>query len=265
MKKNSIIKNKSMDVKSFNFNLIMIISCAVIFSLIIFALTPLYVHVASDIVISVTFIPLAVELVLDILDILAFVICYSLIIYSAVTRHSAKTFTLCGIYISACLVRRIATLIMTFITDGVIGGNDILSVVVYFLLEAAQAVIVTAIASGAAKKYHKRAAEMEKAARRVGDSSNYKNLEFTQVYSKNNPLQSSALKVGILLSAVKILTRVIYDISYGAPTSASEVLTMVIYYFSDMLICVVFYALCWLIFSKLYKRDTVLTKEVLQA
>ena len=69
------------------------------------------------------------------------------------------------------------------------------------------------------------------------------------------------MRTGIILSAVKIVSRIIYDLSYGAPDNAKEILTMVIYYFSDVLICVIFYALCWLLFSTLYKRDKSLTAE----
>lgn len=248
--------------KKYNFNLIMALSCAVIFSLITFVLNPIYVSVASDIITSVTIIPSLVELLIDSLDILAFVIAYSLIIYSAATKNASYAIKLCGIYILGCLLRRMATLLMSI---GSISQNDILSVVVYFMLEGIQAVIVTAIATSAAKKFHFTAAQMEKAARQLGDFSNYKDLEFTRVYSRSNPLQSSALKAGIMLSAVKIISRIIYDISYGAPDGASEILTMVIYYFSDILICVIFYTLCWLIFSRLYKTDSTLKEQTQQA
>ena len=238
--------------KEYNFNLFMAVSCAVIFSLIAFVLNPIYVSVASNIVTSVTLLPAFMELLIDSLDIIAFVIAYGLIIYSATTRCSSVAVKLCGIYIIACLVRRIATLIMS---AGSISGEDILSVVVYFLLEGIQAVVVTALAVSAAKSFHVKAAQMEKAARHLGDSSKYRDLEFTCVYSKHNPLQRSALRTGIILSAVKIASRIIYDLSYGAPQDAREILTMVIYYFSDVLICVIFYALCWLLLSTLYKKD----------
>ena len=258
MKRSNIKGSAGGSCKEYNFNLFMAVSCAVIFSLIAFVLNPIYVSVASNIVTSVTLLPAFMELLIDSLDIIAFVIAYGLIIYSATTRCSSVAVKLCGIYIIACLVRRIATLIMSVSS---ISSEDILSVVVYFLLEGIQAIVVTTLAISAAKAFHVKAAQMEKAARHLGDSSKYRDLEFTCVYSKHNPLQLSALRTGIILSAVKIASRIIYDLSYGAPKDAREILTMVIYYFSDVLICVIFYALCWLLFSTLYKRDKRLTAE----
>ena len=69
----------------------------------------------------------------------------------------------------------------------------------------------------------------------------------TKVFDKENPLQVCALLAGALLSLVKIVSRIIYDVSYslfiGPPESLGEILAMVIYYLSDVSIAFVSYAL----------------------
>ena len=241
--------------------LIMTLTCVIIFSLVTFLLTPVYVYVASDIVTSVTVIPDILEILLDLADIAAFAVCYSLIIYSATLRPSSVTYKLCGIYIASSLIRRAASLLITYLYDGYIFSDDIFSVLLYFLLETVQVAAVAMIASSVAKKYYIRSAQIKKAARITGDFLKAENIDFDRVYAYGNPLLNSALKVGIILSAIKIISRVIYDISYGAPSGIAEVLTMTVYYLSDIFVCVIFYALAWLILSKLYANDSSLKDQ----
>ena len=62
-----------------------------------------------------------------------------------------------------------------------------------------------------------------------------------------------------MLSFIKIAMRINHDIKYtkiyGAPDGVGEILTMIVYYTSDILVGVIFYALAWLITSKLLQRS----------
>ncbi len=238
---------------------IMVFSCLVIFSLITFLLTPIYIYIASDIVTGVTILPDAVKIVLNLFEIAAFAIGYSLIIFSSVTYTKAKTLSLCAIYVAACFVRRAASLAVTRIVDGYIVSSDIFSVLLYFILEVIQVFIVYFIAMFVAKKYFLNSTGTKKAAAKNGGLIgiiNDRRFDFIQVYSSSNPLQCSSLRCGIMLAAVKLLTRVAYDIDYGAPQDLSDGLTMAIYYLADVFICIIFYALSWLILSRLVKKQS---------
>ena len=85
-------------------------------------------------------------------------------------------------------------------------------------------------------------------------------LPFTKTLDKNNPLQACAFKLALLVSGIKISTRIISDIYYGFPQSLAEGLVMVAYYLSDMLNGLIFYTLLWLLFNYINKKETALSK-----
>ena len=68
-------------------------------------------------------------------------------------------------------------------------------------------------------------------------------LPAKKIYSKKNALQVSALCAGGILSAVKIVSRIIYDIDYGAPESLIEVCSMVLFYSLDVLVAIISYVI----------------------
>ena len=236
----------------------MIFSCMIIFSLITFLLTPIYTFVASDIVTGVTILPDAIKIILNLLEISAFAFCYSLIIFSTVTFSKKKALSLCIIYISACFIRRAASLLVTLFVDGYIISTDVFSVLLYFILEVVQVFIVFIMARSVAKKHILTSTGIKSSA--VKDGGN-RSFSFTGVYSRSNPFQNCALKAGALIAIIKIFTRIVYDIDYGAPQSLSDGLTMAIYYISDIFICVIFYVLSWLILSGLVKKHQQIIKD----
>ena len=62
-----------------------------------------------------------------------------------------------------------------------------------------------------------------------------------KIQIKNDPLRASALLGAILISFVRVVSRISYDISYGAPTDQADLLWMIAYYSLDILIGVVAY------------------------
>jgi hypothetical protein len=80
-------------------------------------------------------------------------------------------------------------------------------------------------------------------------------LPFEKLYESSNPLQKASLLTGILLASIKVLTRVIYDIGYGAPTSILDLLRMIVYYLSDVLICVIIYLASLLLIMYFDKKN----------
>jgi len=76
---------------------------------------------------------------------------------------------------------------------------------------------------------------------------------FRKIFSRENPLQLCALIVGIILSAEKILFRLLFDLSYGAPESFAEVMIMVVYYASDILIGIIYYCISVLVYHQLLR------------
>ncbi len=236
----------------------MALSCAVLFSVITFIIEPVSVFALSDITVRDTLLPNIIDIIRDLAENAAFAFCYSAIIYAAVKRSTRAAWGLLGIYALGCLLRRACVLLMTYITYSYIDATDILSVCAALLFEYILALAVTLFSVNIGKGYRTRTAQTEKAARIKGDLSLVPRIEFDSVFSKDNPLELCALIAGILLSAVRIAMRIETDIKYtlvyGAP-SIGEILIMIVYYMSDILVCAIFYALSWYILSRLTQKE----------
>ncbi len=242
----------------------MILTTAVLFLLLSLVLAPLYVYTSSNYTTSVTAIPELVEGVIDLADISAFALCYSLIIFASVVCSTKKAAVLSGIYIVACAIRRGLDLLITFLTYNYIEGLDVASVAFSLIMESAQVLLVLLVATRAAKSYNMQRVNLKKAAQHLGSQVKVDALEFNKIYSGTNPMHSTMLVAGIILSVIKIISRIRYDIFYasvyGAPSTASEILIMVFYYLFDIFVCIVFYTVCWLFLSKLCERNKKLTE-----
>ena len=79
---------------------------------------------------------------------------------------------------------------------------------------------------------------------------------FRKFYSKGNPVQRCLLIIGIILASLKVLSRVIFDIDYGAPESFEECLVMAVYYLSDLLIGLIFYLIASFILSRIFQEKS---------
>ena len=56
--------------------------------------------------------------------------------------------------------------------------------------------------------------------------------------------------MGILMGSVHMLTRIIYDIFYGLPTTLADMLWMITYYLSDIVTAFIMYVVALFIFMK---------------
>ncbi len=234
------------------------LGCAAIFAVITFILEPISVFAVSDITVSKTVLPRILDIILDLTETAAFAFCYSVIIFASVTRTRKSGFAFFGIYAAACFVRRASVLGITLLTYNYIDSTDIFTLGAALIFEYILALAVTLVAVSVGMRYRQRQAEVKKAARIAGDSFEFDNFNFTSVFSSHNPLQLCMLIAGIILSFLKLGMRIRSDIKYtsfyGAPSGIGEILIMIVYYLSDIFVCAIFYALSWLIMTRLQKK-----------
>ena len=227
---------------------LMVISCTILYAVYTLAIAPLYSYISSNVVFSSTWLPFAVRLVLEILDIAIFAFAYFAIIYAFFRFTKKKSIARFPIvYLIITLIRRTVTLIVQWIGAGSIGSDDYISIVVWFAIDAVQVGIVLAIVAYERHKFNDFLKTSKTSPRSL------KLLPFKKVYDKNNPLQICMLRIAILISGIKIVTRIISDIQYGAPRSFPEGLVMVIYYLADLLNGIAFYAMVWGLFALVTK------------
>ncbi len=202
-----------------------------------------YSSVSNNIVYMNSFLMYVIEIGLQILDIAIYSVAFSFFVYATHRYTLRGALPFFGIYVGLTALRRVASLLLELLLSGAIGADDVSSVIIYFLLDFLTCGIVVAIAAYEFKKFGRYLTEWKRIQRDLGNDPTPPALcPFEKVFSKKNPLQVCALKVGVLLSAVKIISRIIFDLYIGAPTGISDLLIMIIYYLSDILIGVIVYA-----------------------
>jgi len=215
-----------------------------------FLLAPLYNILASDIIWAVTWIPTLLSLGIDLLEIGTYVLCFPILIY-AFYRLPAKKATLPALcYLVVIVLRYVANLIITWIQNSLVAGDDLTSLILYIMMEGTLLLIACVLATSAIRHFYRETAETDKAMLTLGQvapSIHDRVFPFTSVINRKNPLQNAAIRIGILLSASRMLTRLLYDLNVGLPSDLADLLWMILYYLSDILIGVIFYSLALLL------------------
>ena len=236
----------------------LVATAALLFSLYCFILAPLYTYMSADVLFSVTVIPEIIKIIMDIIDVLSYSLCFSTIIYSIYKFSLSGSVRLMIVYCAAVLLKYAANVGATFIFDGKVSLETASYVVVYFTLDAAILLTVALIAAGIFKKYKENRAYLKKANNALGKATPSVEDELfggSKLFVRSNPLHRSALWTGIILSLIKILSRLLFDIAYGAPSSAADALWMITYYISDILITVIVYAISLYLFTHFHSKE----------
>ena len=238
-------------MKKFHPFILMTVFCAVMYTLIQFILTPVYTVALSDVTLKFSVLPTLVYFLIYLSEILTFALCYSLVIYTALKLSTKTALGAVGVYVAASVLRRIGALGVSLIMYGYVDKTDLVNVVVPIVIETVQISVILILSHSLATKFIKK----HKVDLSADNLESINDIRFTKIYSRSNPLMTGALAGGVMLSAVNVVMRIINDISYGAPMSAAEVLVMIAYYLSDLLVCAVFYAMSWVILSKMLKSQ----------
>ena len=220
-----------------------ILSTAILFGISCFLLSPLYVIMSSDVLFQGNILIDLINIFNQISYILVYAVCFSTIIYSLYHFNTKSSILLIAVYCIAVLLRYIINIIVQAIIDGAFPLITELSPVLYnYILELITVfgVVVIAHLVFYTKKDEKKGRK--------------KFLPFSKFYSHSNLLQRSSLYVGIFLAILKIITRIVYDLGYGAPTDIYDLLRMITYYISDLLICLIIYLLSLLVIINIDKK-----------
>lgn len=257
------------------FAIIMLLFCLLPVIINCFALVPLYVTLSADTAFDSSPIPVIIKYVQDFFDLCAFSVSYALIIFSLLLLSKKDSRFVILLYSLAFLSKIPMTLLMNVFLYGTLGNSteiifDIVYLGVYFALAMLQLLLVYLFSSSDANKYlrsvafiNERNGKALKEKKKGGKKNSGKQdgivklspvLPFSKFASRYNPLQRSAMKMGALVCAVKIFSRILNDISFGAPQSFGEILVMVVYYLSDLLYGVIAYIIALLVFTAVYDR-----------
>ena len=194
----------------------------------------------------------------DLLENIAFAIFYSVMIYCAVIYPTKKLVAVCGIYLGLSIIRRAVSVLLTYITFREL---DYINPLIYLAIEAIQMLIIALISKSIGNTYRETLQSKKKAAQRMGSLYSDSSLNFNTVFSSKNPLMLCALNSGIMLSAINVSMRISADITYtlahGAPEGITEIILMIAYYLSDILVLALVYAISWLILRIFVRKDNI--------
>ena len=245
------------------FVIIMLLFCLLPVLINCLLLAPLYTVVSYDVAYP-DWLATLMHYAMDLIDIIAFSVPYSLIIFSVLLLSKKTARTVIFIYIGVFLLQIPLRIFMNIPLHGTVGSVDqiiidIIYLLVYFVLYVIQLMIVYFFATTDCNRHMRRIAAINtkrsKRGKSVHDADELPEvLPLSGLYSRFNPLQHSALKMGLLILAVHVLTRVINDIDYGMPQSAGEIFVMIAYYLSDIIYGVIAYFIALFIFTAVYDK-----------
>lgn len=201
-------------------------------------ISPIYIQVSSDILYANSFLPDILGYAVNLLDIIFAAAQYSAVIVSfllfgAVSYRRAVKL----ICIGATVTYRILNQAVESLTDGTDFISGLRITLLYLILEVLEFYAVVFVASLFCCEAVKRFSMLRTASRRLGDTEYDWTSEicpYHGIISKSNPVQMCAAVSAAIFMFLKIVSRLIYDLNYGAPDNTSQIIQMVVGYTSDI-------------------------------
>lgn len=212
-----------------------VLSCLLLYSLSVFVFAPLYSRLYNDTVYKTSWLVYIPELSLDLLEILVYTVAFSAIVYVLHIFSAKKALSFFFCYIGLVTLRRVASLAIGILVNSSLDILELQSAIAYIALEAVNCLVILLFAARRASRYYEDRLQRKKLRERLGDEISIPTLyPFESSFSKSNPLQASAMFAALLITAERLLSRIISDLFWGAPTSPIEILIMMIYYLLDI-------------------------------
>lgn len=214
--------------------------CLLLCALNVGLLIPLLVYTSSDVTFESSLLPPLLEVLSALVDIAVYTVAFSSAVFAFRLYPAKKAIWLPLTFFLTALVRRAASLGVEVLTSGSIGSDDIQSAAFYLVMEILLDGAVSLIAFCV---FHKTPKKDPSLLYPPFPAPKGKFLPCRHFFDRTAPVQRAALGAGILLAAVKIVSRILYDIMYtvvsGFPNDAGgilrEILVMILYYASDIL------------------------------
>ncbi len=208
---------------------------------------------STDILYMDTFFPDIMTTAVSVLEVAAMSIGLSIVAVAFFMGHKNAPYVL--IYVGATVYRRLLAVGITLLINGTVGLDDLLMSLSVLILDAAVLAVAVLICHLFSKKYRTASALAENGSALFGEGEKTVDISpiypFKKIYGKGNLLQGCLLALGILLSAVKIVSRTL-ALTIALPDSA---LMTVGGYVGDLIIIVISYAVSCLLLSVLYSRN----------
>ena len=224
-----------------------------LFLLHVAVLSPLTFKINSDVAYEDSYLPFALETVLQLVYLAIYVVTFSFITLAVLQGGGKRGGKCLLIFIGLTVFRYGLNIFCSYMYEGGIPSSSdrILSDLADGLLtasldifQAAFCLVITLwLVTSSKKKY----AAALKWAKKHGDESRaeqYNNMKWTSVFGLKNPVQLSLFLSACLIALTKVIGRMIYDISLsemGAAPTTADIPIMTAYYLSDLIFGLLIY------------------------
>lgn len=180
-------------------------------------------------------------------EILAFFVAYAFAIYAVFAYGVKRAMRYGVIYAFVTGARYVALYLLNWLLFGLKVEDMLFQTLISlegFALELAQYAVMFVVAHLLVRRYNRIYEVMSQGASQLKQQPVERSrliFPYCKVALKNDPLRFSAFLIALILGGVRVISRINYDISYGAPDGIGDLLWMIAYYMMDILIGVAAY------------------------
>lgn len=189
-------------------------------------LAPIYSYICTDVIYSEGYLPIILEISLDIFQMLIWCILFSFIISNFYLEETKSSYFVLIFTAIATALRYFLQPMISFMASEMTSAYLLSDALFYFFFDFIQITVITILCA----MIIRRRSDFEEKIRIIEKMN-------------GNPKRVRALAIisAALISIVKIGMRVRFDLFYGAPESINEVFLMAAYYLSDVFYGIISY------------------------
>lgn len=211
--------------------------------------TPLYLILSSDVLWAGTPLPMLLDVVTTLANYAFYWIAFAYAAYIIYRLGIGAAVPMLGVCVGASVFRYSANLVAGFCVIGFPSWEDFASdYLPYFLVDIALELVMMAVAVGLAVFLGRKWSDSKG---RLTDG-----VPFAKLFTFDRGMPRIAWLIACVPAAAQMLSRIRYDLSYGAPRGLLDLLWMVVYYCSDVLNVLLGYLVIVWIWNQIATRET---------
>ena len=195
-----------------------------------FVILPINYNIINNIVYNLTVLPLVLQFLSSVTELIVFWCALAILIYGISVMGLRKSRPLIVTYGLAIVYKHLINFVLDCFRFGALQLSLLSSVSFNVIMEVLIATVVIVLS-------HKFAKENS----RLGDRQRVHLFPFRKILDTDNPIQRAALAATLTITIPRIVSRIIFDIAVGFPTSIPDLLWMIVYYLLDIVTGVVGY------------------------
>ena len=216
--------------------------------------TPLYLVMSSDVLWAQTPLPMLLDVIMTLANYCFYWVAFAHVAYTVYRFGFSAARPQLAVYAGASVFQYAANLLAGYLVIGFPLWEDFASdELPYLILNIFLNLLLMAIAVGLAYLLEKKQGD--------GKGRMTDGLPLVKLFSMQKGIGRAAWVLACVPAAAQLLSRVRYDISYGAPRSLLDLVWMVVFYCSDVLSVLIGYLVIVLVWNQISFKETEAKKD----